>query len=931
MRIISMLLFFFLTSVISFAGKITGKVSDEKTGEPLIGATVLIKGTANGTATDVDGNFILTADPRTHTLEVKYIGYQSKEIDGIVIKSDEVVTVNIVIAEATSTQLNEVVVRSSLKKENISALYVMQKNAVSVSSGISADIIQRSPDRNTGEVLKRVSGASIQNGKFVIIRGLSERYNAAMINGAQMQSTEPDKKAFSYDVIPSNLIDNIIISKTASADLPGDFAGGVVQVLTKDVPDNSFFNVGVGLGYNTQATLKNTYAADRSTGENLGLRNSKNELPNSFGSSVQYYRGLTTDQKFLVATELKNNYRQNEITALPNMSLQLSAGDARRFRNGSKLGTVLGLSYRNSYNESPNFYRSTWGANGSRENGVATEERWTKFTSALSGLANFSYVANKSKYSLRSIFNSIHDDVNYSRHGFSYGGTNNFATLYSTVPLDRQLVSTQLDGDHAVGSRNIKVNWNLNYALLFATQHDLRSVGFAQNGKQVGENKWVPDENAPVQVNERNSRRFFSDLTDHSFGGNASTIIPFILFGQKQSLKAGYLGLRKTREFNARIFQYRPGLNHVSKEGGLYYEIFDRSNINNTGFELEEISNPTDRYDASSMLHAGFLMFDNHISDAWRISWGVRYETYEQNLRAVNMSGTKINQTDVFADWLPSMNLSYSPSEKTKVRFSASRTVNRPEFREIAPFMFVDFENNWQITGNPNLKRSNITNLDARYEYYPGAGEAITAGVFYKHFQNPIENRMDDQSNLDLMIFGIRNAPSARAFGAELEVRKNLSFVSESLENFIVGANLTYVNSRVNVDSAGFGVTKARPLQGQSPYLINFSVLYNEPKTGLGISALYNRIGDRIYIVGSRDIPTTWERGRDVIDFQISKPLLKKRAEIKLTISDLLNQNYMFYWAYDNNNRYDVSADRVFQRYNLGTTFTLGFTYKFGK
>lgn len=929
MRIILMLLLFCFFTFHASAGKIIGKVSDEKTGEGVIGATVLVKGSSNGTATDVDGNFQLVVQPGTYSVQVKYIGYQTKEIDGIVVKGDEAVTVNMVITESSSTQLNEVVVRSSLKKENISALYSMQKNALSVSSGISADLIQRSPDRNTGEVLKRVSGASIQNGKFVIIRGLSERYNAAMINGAQMQSTEPDRKAFSYDVIPSNLIDNIIISKTASADLPGDFAGGVVQVLTKDVPDNSFFNVGVGIGYNTQATLKNTYAAERSTGEQFGLRNNKNELPNSFGSGPQYYRSLTTAQRNIVASGLENNFKQSQSTAMPNMSLQVSAGDARRFKNGAKLGSALGLSYRNSYTEVPNFYRSTWGANGSRENGVETEERWSKFTSALSGLANFAYVTSKSKYSLRTIFNSIHDDVNFARSGFSYGGTNNFSTLYSTVPLDRQLLSTQLDGDHVVGESNIKLNWNLNYAMLFATQYDLRSVGFAQNGRQIGENQWVPDEQAPVQVNERNSRRFFSHLTDHSLGGNFSALIPFTLFGQKQTLKAGYLGLRKSREFNARIFQYRPGINYSGNTSGNYYDIFTPANIGNDGFELEEITNPTDRYEASSMLHAGFLMFDNRLSDAWRLSWGVRYESYQQNLRAVNMSGAAINQTDIFADLLPSMNLSYSPSEQTKVRFSASRTVNRPEFREIAPFMFVDFENNWQITGNPNLKRSNITNLDARYEYYPAPGEAITAGVFFKHFENPIENRMDDQSNLDLMIFGFRNAPSAQAFGAELEVRKNLSFVADALEHLTVGANLTYVSSRVNVDSAGFGVSSARPLQGQSPYLINLSLLYNEPKTGLGISALYNRIGDRIYIVGSRDIPTTWERGRDVLDFQISKPFFKKRAEVKLTISDILNQNYLFYWSYDGNNRYDVASDRPFQRYRFGTTFTVGFTYRF--
>jgi len=927
MRIISMLFVLCFLSVAVYAGKIVGKVADEKTGEAIIGATVLIKGSNNGTATDVDGNFSLNVAPGLHTVQVKYIGYQTKEVDGVDIKGDETVTINVIITEATSTQLNEVVVRSSLKKENISALYVMQKNSISVSSGISADIIQRSPDRNTGEVLKRVSGASIQNGKFVIIRGLSERYNAAMINGAQMQSTEPDKKAFSYDVIPSNLIDNIIINKTASADLPGDFAGGVVQVLTKDVPDNNFFNVGVGLGYNTQVTFKDVYAAERSTGEYMGLRNNSNELPNAFGSGYQYYKGLTANQRFIITRELENNFKQYRHTALPNMALQLSAGDARRFKNGAKLGSVLGVSYRNGYNESPDFFRATWNANGSNNN--STVERWTKFNSALSGLANFAYVTNKSKYSFRNLFNTMHDDINYSREGFSYG-SNQFTNLYSTVPLDRQLFSSQLEGEHALGSNNIKLNWGLNYSLLFATQYDLRTAGLTQKAVEVAEGQWARDSSTQPIVNDRSSRRFFSDLTDHSYGGNVSATIPFDLFNQKQSLKAGYLGLRKSREFNARIFQYKPAQDYKEKENLSYEWMFHPNYINKNGFELEEQTNATDRYEASSMLHAGFLMLDNHLSERWRLTWGVRYESYSQQLMAENMSGAMIDKTTTFNDLLPSVNLSYSPSEKTKIRLSASRTVNRPEFREIAPFMFVDFENNWQLIGDTNLVRANITNIDARYEYYPGAGEAITAGVFYKHFKNPIESIMDNQSNLDLLIFGYKNAPSAKAFGVEVDVRKNLSFVSDAswLENLIIGANVTYVKSEVELDSANFGVTGTRPLQGQSPYLINFSALYNDAKTGLGISALYNRIGERIYVVGSRDLPTTWEKGRDVIDFQISKSLFKKRAELKLTVSDILNQNYVFYWNYDGKNSYKEGSDRVFQKYNLGTTFTIGFTYR---
>ena len=922
----------FLFNAQAFAGKIVGKVSDAKTGEVLIGATVIIKGTSNGTATDVDGGFTLAADVGTHTLEVKYIGYQTKEISEVVVNERGITTVSVVISEASSTLLNEVVVRSSLKKEHIAALYSMQKNSISVSSGISADLIRRSPDRNTGEVLKRVSGASIQSGKFVVIRGLSERYNAAMVNGAQMQSTEPDRKAFSFDVIPSNLIDNIIISKTASADLPGDFAGGVVQVLTKDVPDKDFFDVGLTLGYNTQSTFKDFVSNKRASVNYVGVYDKNDQLPVSFGTSWQFYEKRPLAYRQAAARQLNNNYAEVVSTALPNSSLQFSLGKTKSFGSGAKLGAVLGLIHRNGYTILPEYTRGTWGELGD-VNSYSTETSY-RFNSSMAGLANFSYVAGKTKISFRNIYNTIHDNNYYQREGFSVSSNQQFK-LKSSVPYDRQVYSGQLDGDHSLNRNGAKLYWNLNYASLASNQQDLRTAYFGRTGSLSEQGSFEPDDNsAPFRLVDRNSRRFFITLNDKSYGGSTYLTLPFILFDQKQSLKLGYLGLAKSRSFDARLFSLKPVMEFDHDLQMLPVDhVFVPAKFGRNGFELDEDTRHTDAYTAKSFLNAGYAMLDNHISDELRLSWGVRLESYSQTLNAVNLSGQVIDKTDVFNDVLPSLNLAYAPRENTKVRLSGSRTVNRPEFREIAPFAFVDYENNWQVTGDTGITRSNITNIDLRYEFYPGAGEAITVGAFYKHFTNPIENRMDEQSNLDLLIFGFSNAPSATIVGAELDIRKNLSFISGSqfFENTTVGANLTYTHSKVRVDFATFGTDKARPLQGQSPYLINVSVLYNDPKTGLGISALYNRIGERIFIVGNNTVRTTWEQSRNVFDLQVSKQVLKRRGEVKLTVSDLLNQPYIFYWNYDDKNTYNESVDRIFQKYTPGTSFNVGFTYRLGR
>ena len=926
MRIISKLfrLLFFGSQAIA-AGRISGQVTDEKTGEPVIGATVVVKGTPNGASTDIDGNFTISSAAGTYTVEVKYIGYQPKEVTNVKVAATGVTNLNIAISESSNTTLNEVVVRSTLKKENVNALYVLQKNNVSVSSGISADIIQRSPDRNTGEVLKRVSGASLQNGKFVIIRGLNDRYNTAMVNGAQMPSTEPDRKAFSFDIIPSNLIDNIIISKTASPDMPGDFAGGVVQVLTKDVPEENFLNAGLALGYNTQSTFKDFTSGERVAGDHMGFGNSQNALPSSFGSTYTEYRSMSKDERVSVAKTLPNNFGTNTTQALPNTSLQLSWGYSHKFKKGGKLGSVVGLSYRNGYSAIPDFRRATWQVGS---NNADASDNVSKHSSSLAGLANISYVSAKSKISFRNLFNALHDQTNYSRGGYNDGQLLH-TEGYSTIPYDRKMYNSQLEGDHSFGKKNIKFTWNLNYSMLNASQHDLRTVFYNRPYQKDVDGNMVVEEGKSFELNDRNCRRFFSDLEDDNLGASLAVQVPFGLFGQNQSVKAGYLGLSRNRSFDARIFQYQQ-YSVTTFDHALslldYDHVFDPQNMRADGFELIEITNPTDAYKASSFLNAGFLMLDNHFSEQWRMSWGARVESYSQTLQGVDLSNKKIDTTSVVLDVLPSLNLSYSPGAKTRIRLSGSRTVNRPEFREIAAFQFIDLENTWTIIGNPNLQRANITNLDLRYEYYPQPGEAITIGAFYKYFENPIENKMNDQSNLDLLIFGYQNAPSAVAFGGEIDIRKSLSFVADAkwLENLIVGGNFTYVQSRVDVRS--FGLVNDRPLQGQSPYLINFSLLYNDAKTGFGVSALYNRAGDRIFIVGTSTIPTTWENGRDVIDFQVSKSLLKKKAELKFTISDLLNQPYTFYWDYDGKVGNNTATDKPFQTYKLGTTFTLGFT-----
>lgn len=944
MRFITLLMTALLLAGFAYGqnGKIAGKISDKTYGDAVIGATVAIKGSSTGAATDVDGNFSISVPAGEYIVEIKYIGYQQKNIEGVVVKPGQTTNVNAVLEESTSTQMSEVVITSRLERETVNALYIQQRNNVSLSSGISADIIQRSPDKNTGEVLKRVSGASIQDGKYVVIRGLNDRYNMAMLNNALMPSTEPDRKAFSFDIVPSNVIDNIIINKTATPDMPGDFAGGVVKVLTKDVPEKDFLNIGIGAGYNSQTTFKD-FTTTPQAGATFFAFPAQDHALSSNWATTEEYRVMPIQQRSALAQELPDNsFKAETKSAMPNSSFQVSAGKAATLKNGDKFGVVAAVSVSNSMTTITDFKRGKYLLNGNVHTLSSEDQYHTSSNTA--GLLNLAYSAGKSRISFKNLYNKLYDQVYIDRLGFSTSSDQE-NPFYLVKPQERAVLNSQLEGTHAFGSKNIKVDWNLSYSNLTSKMNDFRTAEYSR-GITGGFNGSPEISSEQYKLVDRNSRRFFSNQIDNNFGANANVTVPFELGGQKQTFKAGYMGQLKDRQFEARIFQHQ--LYDLTQTQVPYMPletIFTRENYNASGYELKEITNPTDVYDAGAMLHAGYIMFDNIAAEKLRFIWGVRYESYQQRLESVTLSKAIIDRTTTFNDILPSFNVTYDLNDKNKVRFAASRTVNRPEFREIAPFSFVDFENVWSVIGDTGLVRANITNLDLRYEIYPKPGEVISIGAFYKHFNNPIEAKLDDQSNLDYLIYTYKNATSAYTAGVEFEARKTLGFLGGAawLNNMIVGTNLTYIYSRVDASnilgtSIIPGTKTERPLQGQSPYIVNLSVMYTSPKSGWAVSALYNRVGERIKFVGNATISNTWENGRNLVDLQVSKKLFKNKAELKLTVSDLLNSPTVLYWNTDASNAYKKGDningkgnDLIFQRYTTGTGVSLGFTYRLGE
>ncbi|MFM2117128.1 MAG: hypothetical protein RL316_318 [Bacteroidota bacterium] len=924
-------LFFIATQASAQLIPFVGKVINTKN-EPLVGAYVTIEG-ANSTtlSTDVEGKFYTKLEGgKKYSFKVTNAGYESKQVADVVVNPNQENILEIVLQESAKSNLQSITLTSSSRRqENTSALLSFQRNNISLSSGLAADFIRRTPDKNTGEVLKRVSGTSIQDNKFVVVRGLSDRYNAALLNNAQLLSSEPDKKAFSFDLIPSLMVDNIIINKTATPDLTGEFAGGLVQINTKDVPARSILTVGVSWGLNNQSTGKDFTSNTRNSTDWLGFDDGTRAMPAGFPTSPQAYRILSGSNtgvaQQIELSKLFNNEVSREVatTAAPIQTYNLTWGVNKKFKKGGVFGSIISAQYRSSM---LNFAveRKLHQDDGDLLVQLFDEQNKYSINSGL--IANFTYVKGKHKISFKNLFNQLFEDNYYTRTGVSFDRIQDI-DFRSSVLNQRSLYTSQLEGSHQLTKSGVKLNWNGNVGYNWKTQPDLRTYAYFR----------PKGTNAPFEFNDDDTRRFFSDLKDYSYGANGSILIPFKMGKFKQSFKAGGSTLIRIRDFRSRIFRYEPA-NITQFNSQLVYLPYDQllspNNMFTRGFKILDFTNNQDKYFGVSVLNGAFAMFDNKFTEEWRLVWGVRAENFQQFLTTKDVTAKRVIVNTEKWDILPSFNLTFSPSPKHNIRLAGSQTVARPEFREIAPFSFFDYEVNYAVDGNPDLKRSSILNGDVRYEFYPKAGEGITLGAFYKSFTNPIELRLNPSSVLDRRNYKFYNAQDATTIGAELEIRKNLVSLQDGDAQLSTFVNLTYISSTVTLASTSGGgqaVSSSRPLQGQSPYLMNMGLQYDNSKKGISSSLLYNRIGQRLSLVGLNDLgfPDVYERPRDQVDFQLTKKIFAGKGELRLTWSDILNPYYYFYENVNEQTSFQDGTDRLFYAFKPGSTITFGFTYDF--
>lgn len=942
------ILFFCLLSLATFSfaqnGSISGIVTDATTGETVVGANVVIQGTAVGSATDIDGKFnIPNVKPGNYSLTITFITYKPHNIPDILVESGKVSTIQVQMHEDVS-ELKEVVITGTREINNDVSLISAIKESKLVVSGISAQQIAKLPDNDAAQVMKRVPGITIVDSRFVMVRGVPERYNQVMINNAIAPSTEIDRRSFSFDLIPAGALDQLLIYKSGSADLPGDFAGGVIQMFTKQASEEEFTSVGISLGYRANTTFSDFGQSNKGSTEFLGFDNGYHNLPSDFPSKEALRStGPVTAVRSQAGLALSNDFEYN--TRKAPFDYGFNFGIGRNFNIGKvEARNLTTLNYSTSF--------QSYQADFNRYNAYRTEPNATPVyqfkykdnTSSEESKINlvhnwiFNFGQNN-KIEFKNLFVQIGENQTVQRNGENLvERPGQDLRGYSYRYLARSIYSGQLQ-------TTLKSADEANtYTILFAGNYIKRNEPdyrrFRQYRIQESEDPFetiLPPSSSPTDAG-----RFYSSLEDlglsHAFNFERKLGDP--TSKRTATIKAGYYAEQKTRDFSARYITYvYPGFFDAQRGQELarlpLNQLFSQESMftpERNGFSVQEGSRPTDEYRGESLYTSGYVSGSVPLGK-FDLSGGFRLEHNIQKLTTKDGDGADVEVKNPVTSPLPFVNLAFNISDRSLVRTAYSRTVNRPEFRELAPFTYYQFELDANASGNPDLETATIDNIDLRWEMYPNKGEVVSLGGFYKKFKNPIEVVLVNTGGLG-QNFSYQNAPEAYSFGAELELRKSLASLSvhKFFHNTTVNLNASWIRSQVDfkgVEGSEFQQSQKRVMQGQSPYVINAGIFYSDVESGFSANVGYNIFGKRITAVGSVVLPTWWELPRQSLDVQLAKEF--GNFEIKLNVSNLLNAKYRIYQDDNSDDKIDKSIDELMRGYQLGQHITLGVNWKLSK
>ena len=903
-------------------GTIRGTIKDSKTKEDIIGATILVQGINKGAATDINGFFSFGKLPvGSYSLKISFVGYESKIYEGVKVAANQVTELNLSLAEESATLAEVKVVAQKLTNTEQSVISEI-KAAQLVVSGISAAQITKTLDRTAAEVVKRVPGVTIFGERFINIRGLNERYNTVQLNNAFAPSMETDVRSFSFDIIPAGQIDRILVFKSPSAEIPGEFAGGVVKIFTKSIPENNFLTLDISSAYREGTTGSAFFATKNANMAWTGFDQGYFDLPKSFPINRSALINTGASGVDAIGASLKNNWVPVESNAMPDMRASLAGG--LKFDLGSvRIGNVTAVNYSNTRSIFK-MERNDWGYSNIQTTGEPDEifnyvDNQYSNAIRLGVSHNWSArFAGGSVIEFKNLFNQLANTQYIQRSGFDNGSN---WDIRSFDQVFRGIYTGQLTGRHEFQEGSLKTDWMVGYNSAYRNQPDYKRFRYNVDGSSSS--LFIPNGAAQTFL----LGRTYINMDESSYTA-AFNLDKRIKVGDEKELdfKAGLFYEDKVRDFGARNIGYVKSTPSFQTTLPID-QLFSPQNFNSrTGVKIDEQTNPNDSYNATNNLFAAYVSANYALGKKFNAIVGVRAEQNSQKLNSADLVGKAINYDNTRLDVLPSMNLTYNFTEKSLLRLAYGKTLNRPEFRELAPFSFYDFVNNRTVSGNPTLKNAEIQNFDFRYEFYPTPTELVSIAAFYKDFTNPIEVVFASGAN---PILNFSNAKSAYSTGIEAEFRKNLN---ANQPNTILGRtslvfNGTYIFSRVKLDeTVAKDQSDNRPLQGQSPYIVNAGLNYNDTKKGLQLNFNYNVIGKRIFAVGNNfgsPYPDWFEMPRNVIDFSFSKQLTKA-IMLKGGVSDILNQGNTILQDGNQDQVFDRNQDQTIQNYAPGRVASLG-------
>ena len=895
--------------------KIRGIVVDSDTEVPLTGAAIRVVDTKIRVTSDDTGAFSLELPSGTYTIQVTAPFYNPYVLADFQVNVGQIPELLRVALTPQVIQLDAIKLPVRLSQSSERGLLEKRMRSSRIEDSISTEEMSRLPASSAGEAIKRVTGVSIVGGRYVFVRGLGERYSNTLLNNVEIPSPEPNRRVVPMDIFPASLLASLQTVKTFTPDQPGGFAGGSVQVFTKDFPEELTMSLSMSTGFNTQATGEEglTYPDDTSRDLPGIVQDRAGEIPIR-------ERGRFTPLGF-TPTEIQafgqafSNIWSPERQQVPvNQGYKFSLGNSNTIF-GKAFGYLGVLSYGNSHSydtQVRNAFRIGLNEKLSPVSSYNVERSGNEvdWGSVLNASLRFS---PQHSLSLRTLFTHTAEDETRTWEGFNADRNTDLRSARLRY-VERELFSGQVAGMHdfnfgepaLAGPRHpdVSMEWRLTYSRASREEPDTRETIYEDRG----------DGTYTFRDVTHSGSRFFFDLEDDDYNARVDWKIPI---GTEGLFKFGGMLRDRARTFDARRFRFLPS-DRVDATVNLSHPpeiLFQTQNIAPRVFELRESTRATDNYLAAHNIYSGYLMFDIPVTTKWQFMSGVRLESSAQQVTTYDpfsASAQPIIADLETLDVLPGANLTYRLTARMNLRLAASRTITRPDFRELAPFEFTDFVGGRTILGNPALERTHIDNYDFRWEAFPQLGGVLAVSAFYKRFQKPIEQIVQPQAEVRITY---ENAEAANNYGLELEARQNLGVLAPALHNFSINTNAALISSQVVLPDVGIQTSSERPLQGQCPYIVNVSIGYEAPNWGISGAIAYNIFGRRLSEVGNHGVPDVYEQPRGQLDVSFSRTVANY-FKFSVSAKNMLDPYVHFKQGEEN-----------YVRYKLGRAFSFGISY----